>query len=191
MSTRHRELDADLFGRETEFEYSEHWIGYAIIGLRVVMGWTLFQGGITRLITYPDANPEDNWTAAGVLNNAIPEGNPFVGLWGSMAGNPLVDQLVMWGLTLTGLGLILGALVRWNAFRGAVMMLFFWAASLQGGLLQGLPLAHGWVVDDHLVYAALLFGLGAIGAGRILGLDAYIEDTDLVENNAWLRYLLG
>ena len=114
------------------------------------MGWTLFQGGITKLITYPDANPEDNWTAAGFLNNAIPEGNPFVGLWGSMAGNPLVDQLVMWGLTLTGLGLILGALVRWNAFWGAVMMLFSWAASLQGGLLQGLPLAHGWVVDDHV-----------------------------------------
>jgi thiosulfate dehydrogenase [quinone] large subunit len=37
----------------------------------------------------------------------------------------------------------------------------------------------------------LLFGLGAIGAGRILGLDAAIEETDLVRNNAWLRYILG
>lgn len=31
---------------------------------------------------------------------------------GAMAGNPLVDQLVMWGLTLTGLGLIIGRFVR-------------------------------------------------------------------------------
>jgi thiosulfate dehydrogenase [quinone] large subunit len=191
MATHTRTLDTELFGRETHFEYSEHWLGYAIIALRVTMGWVLFQGGITKLVTYLDANPENNWTAAGYLANAIPEGNPFVGVWGAMAGSPLVDILVMWGLTLTGLGLIIGALVRWNAFWGAVMMLFFWAAALEGGLMAGLPLADGWVVDDHLVYAALLFGLGAIGAGRILGVDARLEKLAVVRNNGWLRWLLG
>jgi len=74
---------------------------------------------------------------------------------------------------------------------GAVMMLFYWLASLTGGLLAGLPVAHGWVVDDHIVYAILLFGLGAFGAGRILGLDAYLEDLEIVQSNPWLRYLLG
>jgi thiosulfate dehydrogenase [quinone] large subunit len=191
MSTTTRKLEAELFGRETDFEYSEHWIGYSIVIMRVVMGWVLFQGGVTKLVTYLDANPENNWTAAGYLANAIPEGNPFAGAFAAMAGNPLVDVLVMWGLTLTGLGLVLGALVRWNAFWGAVMMMTFWAAALEGGLFQGLPVAHGWVVDDHLVYAALLFGLGAIGAGRILGLDAYLEDTAVVRNNPWLRLFLG
>ncbi|SFG64022.1 thiosulfate dehydrogenase [quinone] large subunit [Halopelagius inordinatus] len=191
MSTNRRTLDAELFGRDVHFQYSEHALGYAIVALRVVMGWTLFQGGLTKLVTYLDANPENNWTAAGYLANAIPEGNPFMGMWGSMAGSPLIDQLVMWGLTLTGIGLILGAFVRWNAFWGAVMMLFFWAAALEGGLMQGLPLAHGWVVDDHIVYAALLFGLGAIGAGRILGVDAYLEEIDAVKNTPALRWLLG
>ncbi|WP_372910557.1 hypothetical protein [Salinigranum sp.] len=191
MSTRTRTLDAELFGHETHFEYSEHWLGYAIIAMRVTMGWVLLQGGVTKLVTYLDANPENNWTAAGYLMNAIPEGNPFVGMWGAMAGSPLIDALVMWGLTLTGLGLILGALVRWNAFWGAVMMLFFWAAALEGGIMAGLPLAHGWVVDDHLVYAFLLFGLGAIGAGRILGVDARLEKLAVVENNRWLRWFLG
>ena len=191
MSTQRRTLDAELFGRKTQFEYAERWVGYALLTLRVVMGWTLFQGGLTKLITYLDGNPETNWTAAGFLAHAIPEGNPFVGLWGSMAGNPVIDQLVMWGLTLTGLGLILGALVRWNAFWGAVMMLFFWAASLEGGLAAGLPIAHGWVDDDHLDYAVLLFGLGAFGAGRIFGLDEYIENLGFVERNPWLRLFLG
>jgi thiosulfate dehydrogenase [quinone] large subunit len=41
------------------------------------------------------------------------------------------------------------------------------------------------------VYAILLFGLGAFGAGRILGLDAYLEDLEIVQSNPWLRYLLG
>jgi len=104
-----------------------------------------------------------------------------------MAGNPIVDFFNKCGLTLTGLALILGAFVRW----GAVMMLFYWLASLQSGLLAGLPLANGWVIDDHTVYAALLFGLGAIGAGRIIGVDEYPESTSIVENNPWLRYLLG
>ena len=191
MATNQRRLGAELFGRETEFDYAENRIGYAILALRVTMGWVLLQGGVTKLITYLDADPATNWTAAGYLANAIPEGNPFGELWLGMAGSPMVDILVMWGLTLTGLGLILGAFVRWNAFWGAVMMLMFWAAALQGGITAGLPIAHGWVVDDHMVYAALLFGLGAIGAGRILGLDAYLEDLDVVQNNAWLRYLMG
>jgi thiosulfate dehydrogenase [quinone] large subunit len=151
----------------------------------------LLQGGLTKLVTYLDANPDNNWTAAGYLANAIPQGNPFRGAFVAMAGSPLVDALNMWGLTLTGLALVLGVLVRWSAFWAAVMMLFYWAAALQGGLLAGLPLEHGWVIDDHIVYAALLFGLGAFGAGRILGLDARIEKMGFVRNNPWLRYLLG
>jgi thiosulfate dehydrogenase [quinone] large subunit len=191
MSTQTRTLNAELFGRETYFEYSEHWLGYAIIALRVVMGWTLFQGGITKLVTYLDADPANNWTAEGFLLNAIPAGNPLADFFAAMAGNPLIDALNMWGLTLTGLALIVGAFVRWSAFWGAVMMLFYWLAALEGGLLAGLPLAHGWVVDDHLIYAFLLFGLGAFGAGRILGVDAWLEGTSIVENNRWLRLFLG
>ena len=192
MSTDNtRTLDAEIFGRQTDFEYSEQWIGYALVAMRVTMGWVLLQGGLTKLVTYLDSNPANNWTAAGFLANAIPAGNPFTEVFAAMAGNPLIDILNMWGLTLTGLALILGAFVRWSAFWGAVMMLFYWAASLTGGLMAGLPVAHGWVVDDHLVYAALLFGLGAVGAGRVLGLDARIEKLKLVQNNRWLRYLLG
>ncbi|MDY7082676.1 MAG: DoxX family membrane protein [Halobacteria archaeon] len=177
------ELDTEILGREIHFDYSETWVGYSLLGLRLVMGWTMFQAGIVKIL-------DPDWTARGFLMG-VPEGNPFPGVWASMAGNPLVDMLVMWGLTLTGIGLLLGAFVRWNAFWSAVMMMFFWAASLQGGLMAGLPLAHGWVVDDHLVYALLLFGLGAFGSGRILGLDSYIEDSEIVKNNKWLRYILG
>jgi thiosulfate dehydrogenase [quinone] large subunit len=192
MATKNRQLlQTEMLGREVSFEYSEHWVGYAMVFMRVTMGWVLLQGGLTKVVTYLNSNPADNWTAAGYLANAIPEGNPFMGMFTSMAGSPIIDILVMWGLTLTGFGLIIGAAVRWNAFWGAVMMMFFWAAALTGGIMQGLPVAHGWVVDDHLVYAFLLFGLGAMGSGRILGLDAYIEKMDFVERIPGIRYLLG
>jgi len=176
MSTR--KLEADLLGRETNFEYSEHWIGYALLGLRLVMGWTFFYAGITKVL-----DPE--WSAAGMLLHGIPEGNPFVSVWTTMANEWLwlIDPLNAWGLTLVGLALLLGAFVRWSALWGAVMMLFYWAASL--------PLANGLVIDSHVVYALLLFGLGAFGAGRILGLDELLEETAVVKRNGWLRYLMG
>jgi thiosulfate dehydrogenase [quinone] large subunit len=148
------------------------------------MGWVLFQGGIVKVL-------DPKWTAAGFLKFGVPEANPFIHQFMGMADSATIDFLVMWGLTLTGLGLMLGALVRWNAFWGAFMMIMFWAASLTGGLSQGLPIAHGWVIDEHIVYALLLFALGAFGAGRIYGGDALIERTDFVEKNAWLKWILG
>lgn len=180
-----RTLQSELFGRKVEFAYSERAFAYALFALRIVMGWTFLQGGLTKLLA-----PE-GWSAAGFLANAIPEGNPFVGMFAAMAGNPVIDALNMWGLTLVGLSLLLGAFVRWSAFWGAVMMIFYWMASLQGGLLQGLPLEHGWVVDDHIVYAVLLYGLGAFGAGRILGLDAVLEKITYVREHPRLAYILG
>jgi len=176
MSTR--KLETELFGRRTDFEYSETWIGYALLALRLVMGWTLFYAGVTKVL-------DPAWSAEGFLLNAIPEGNPFTGFWATLASDWLwlVDPLNQWGLTLVGLALLLGAFVRWSAFWGAIMMLFYWAASL--------PLANGLVIDDHVVYAMLLFGLGAFGAGRILGLDEFLEDASIVQRNPWLRYVLG
>jgi thiosulfate dehydrogenase [quinone] large subunit len=94
------------------------------------------------------------------------------------------------GLTLTGIGLVVGAAVRWNAFRDTVVTMPFRAASLTGGLMQGHPVAHGRVIDDHVAYAALPFGLGAVGAGRILGVDASLERFEFVENSRVLRLLL-
>jgi thiosulfate dehydrogenase [quinone] large subunit len=142
------------------------------------MGWVFLYAGVTKVL-----DPE--WGVSGFLLNAIPAGNPFTGLWTTMANEWawLLTPLNAWGLTLVGAALVLGAFVRWAAFWGAVMMGFYWAASL--------PLKHAIVVDSHVVYALLLFGLGAFGAGRLFGLDALIEDTGLVRRYPKLRYLLG
>jgi len=183
MSTQRRTLEADLLGRERDFEYSETWIGYAFLGLRVVIAWIFLQAGLDKLL-------QGDWTAASYLAGAIPEGNPF-GFWDALASMPLVDPLVIWGQILIGAALLLGVAVRFAAFMGALQMILFWMSHLQGGLVAGLPIEHGWVVSSHIVYALLLFGLGALGAGRILGLDAYLEDMSFVQKNSWLRLFLG
>lgn len=180
-----REFEGTLFGQTVRFRYSQRWIAYAIFILRIVMGWIFLQAGLEKLLA-----PE-GWTAAGYLANAVPPGNPLAGVWEMLAGQAWVDALNIWGQILIGIALITGTAVRFSAFWGALMMILYWLTALQGGLLQGLPLEHGWVVDDHIVYAALLFGLGAFGAGRILGVDRWLENTQLVENNEWLKAFLG
>ncbi|MFB6141632.1 MAG: DoxX family protein [Halosimplex sp.] len=184
MSTQRRTLDAELFGRETHFEYSERWIGYALLGLRVVIAWVFLQAGLDKLFT------PGGWTAAGYLANAIPAGNPF-GFWDALASAGWVDPLVVWGQILVGLALLVGAAVRFTAFMGALQMFLFWMSHLEGGIAAGLPIEHGWVVSSHIVYILLLFGLGAIGAGRIIGVDEYVEQFGFVQSNPWLKYFLG
>ena len=44
---------------------------------------------------------------------------------------------------------------------------------------------------EHSRITALEYLLGALGAGRILGLDRYIERWPWVRRSRWLRYLLG
>lgn len=181
-----RQLETEIFGKDVSFEYAEHWVGYSLLAMRIGMGWILLQGGLTKLV-------DPSWSAAGFLTNAVPAGNPFTGLWALMAAEPyigIINILVVAGLTLTGIGIIAGAFMRLNAFFASVMMMLFWAASLEGGLLAGLPVAHGWVIDSHVVYTILLVAIAEFGAGRLLGLDEKIEETSVVRNNPWMKHFL-
>ncbi len=149
---------------------------FAVVGLRVVLGWSFFYSGLTKVM-------DPTWTASGYLQHAVADTNPFASLWPVMAGLPFIDVLVQWGLLLTGLGLMVGGLVRWNAFWASFMMLMFWASSL--------PLERAILVDNHIIYIAALVGLATLGAGRVAGADAFIESSHLVERYPRLRYLLG
>ena len=191
MTTRtgERTLETELLGQAVSFDYSETWIGYSVLGLRLVMAWVFLQAGIEKVL-----NPE--WSAAAYTSPETPfgvtEANPMAGFFAELSANAaLIDPLVVWGQVLIGLALLFGAFVRLAAFWGAVQMFLFWLASLQGGLLAGLPVEHGFVVNSDIVYILLLFGLGAVGAGRILGVDQWLENTTVVRNNPWLRYFLG
>ncbi len=173
------------------FNYSETWLAYSMLGLRIVIAWVFLQAGLEKLFDGGVGEPLA-WSSAGFLENAIAEANPLQGLFLFFAEYAsIVDPLVIFGQILIGLALLLGVFFRFAAFMGAIQMLFFWTAAWQGGLAAGFPVEHGYFVDSSFVYMLLLFGLGAWGAGRLLGIDRYLEETAVVRNNPWLRYLLG
>ena len=193
MSTQpaERTLHSELLGREVRFNYSETWLAYSMLGLRLVMAWVFLQAGLQKLLDGGIADPLA-WSSAGFLGNAVAEANPLHGVFMFFAEYAaIVDPLVIFGQILIGLALLFGVFFRFAAMMGAIQMLFFWTAAWDGGLMAGFPVDNGYLIDSSFVYMLLLLGLGAWGAGRLLGIDRHLEQTELVENNPWLRYLLG
>ena len=186
-----RTLQSELLGREVHFNYSETWLAYSMLGLRVVIAWVFLQAGLEKLLTGGIGDPLA-WSSTGFLQNASADANPLQGLFLLFAEyGAIVDPLVIFGQILIGLALLFGAFFRFAAMMGGLQMLFFWTAAWQGGLMAGFPVENGYFIDSSFVYLLLLFGLGAWGAGRILGVDRYLEETQVVKQNPWLRYFLG
>lgn len=73
---------------------------------------------------------------------------PFVEMFKSLAGMPLVDWLFMGGLLFVGLTLLVNRFVVLGAISGIAMMLLMWLALL---FPENNP-----IVDDHIVYALVL-----------------------------------
>lgn len=75
----------------------------------------------------------------------------------------------MWGLTLIGISLILGAAVRWGAMAGIAITVFFY--------LMRLPPEHGWM-SDRLIYILALNLLAVMRAGAFLGVEGWLDKLE-------------
>ncbi len=156
-----------------------------ILALRLMMGLAFLQSGLDKVLS-------GSFSASGYLTRGVPNnGSPVADLFVSLGNTPwfvdFVNLAVPWGELLIGLGLLVGALTRLAAFWGAFMMLLFY--------LGNWDVAHGYINGDF-AYMLVFLSVAAFGAGRILGLDAYIEQYEvggrpLVERYPWTGYLLG
>ncbi|MCL4354181.1 DoxX family membrane protein [Patescibacteria group bacterium] len=127
-----------------------------IFFLRIAIGWLLFYSGFGKLLS--------GFSAKGFLLNLH---GTFSAFFLPLAGNNLVDGLVVWGELLIGLCLILGLLVRFAGFWGIVMMLLFYFASF--------PPKHAFLIDEHIIYALILVFFMVSNAGHFWGLDKKLE----------------
>ncbi|MFB6140272.1 MAG: DoxX family protein [Halosimplex sp.] len=157
-----------------------------VLSLRLMMGYAFAYSGITKL------TGSEPFAAGGYLaHSAAANGNPIAGLFAWMGSTPwfvdFVNVAVPVGETLIGLGLLVGALVRLAAFFGAFMMLLFYFGNWD--------VAHG-LINGDFAYMLVFLAVAAFGAGRILGLDAAVENYDLggetlLERYPRLEYVLG
>jgi thiosulfate dehydrogenase [quinone] large subunit len=143
----------------------------AIVVMRVLIGWHFLYEGIAKLTT-------EGWSAQGFLLQAR---GPFAGFYRWMASNPevlsSVNQLNMWGLTLVGLGLILGCFTRVASAAGLLMVLLFYFCNPPFvGYFYSIPAEGSYlVVNKNLVEAAALAVVFVTDSGKFAGLDRLLH----------------
>ena len=156
------------------------WYPRAVACGRIVIGIIFLWAGLEKVVGSGGA-----WTAKGFLafgtagtlgwpfvTGTVAQGtvfNPTHDLWVGLSANAgavsVVDFLVQFGEVAIGLSLILGILTRFAAAMGALMMMLFFFAAWD--------FAYG-IVNQHLTYAVVTFGLAVVGAGNYYGVDGRV-----------------
>lgn len=171
-----QQLQTTVFGREYTLDLSGKLTGYWVVFIRLLVGWWFLHEGLNKYAT-PGA-----FSAGWFLEKTGTIVSPVLNAFAGGTTEAAVNIVVPIGELLIGLGLILGALTRTAAFFGAVMMffLYFGGEHWRRGLVNG-----------DLLGLVLFVTIIIVGAGRVWGVDAYLEKSDLVHARPWLRYLLG
>jgi thiosulfate dehydrogenase (quinone) large subunit len=150
--------------------------------VRLLLGFVFIWAFLDKLYGLGRATPVENaWR-----NGASPTRDylsnvdgPLGGFFNDLAGRAWVDWLFMIGLAGIGVALILGIAMTIAAIAGTIMLGLMYVASL--------PIASNPFVDDHLIYALVLIGLAASGAGLRYSLAPWWRRTALVRALPFLR----
>lgn len=155
---------------------------YALAATRIVLGFVFLWAFLDKTFGLGFATVADKaWLAGGspttgFLKMGVNPESPFAAFFNSLAGNPLVDWLFMLGLLGVGLALVLGVALRAAAVAGTALLVMMWMALA--------PLENNPLVDDHIVYATILW---VIAAGRReFSLASWWTNLDMVKKNKWL-----
>ncbi|MDP3947789.1 MAG: DoxX family membrane protein [bacterium] len=149
-----------------------------LFALRVALGWLFLYAGISKIF-----NPD--WTSEGYLRGAKTFASFYA--WLAQPGLlPFVDFINEWGLTLLGVSLVLGLFVGISSRLGALLMVLYYFP-----VLDFPGVGHGYLIDDHIIYALVLMYFAVIGAGRVWGLDERCANLPICQRFPRLRRLFG
>ena len=112
----------------------------SIIFLQISLGWLMFYAGVTKIL-----NPE--WSAEGYLKGAKTFSSFYTSLT-TPSTLPIINFINEWGLTMLGLALLTGIMVRWASIGGALLMLLYYFPILTFPKVG----EHGYIVDEHIIY---------------------------------------
>jgi thiosulfate dehydrogenase [quinone] large subunit len=156
-------------------------VRYVWAATRLCLGWTFLWPFMDKLFGLGHETPSAKaWLDGGNPTKGFLSGSvgPFSGIYHDIAGAGLVNVLFMTGLLAIGVALLLGIAMRPASIAGATMLVLMWSASL--------PPENNIFMDDHIIYALVLVGLAAVGAGTTLGLGKWWARTEIVKRYSWL-----
>ena len=118
------------------------------------------------------------WSAAGYLKESR---WIFSDLFHWMADNPTILEAVnsanTWGLTLIGLGLVIGLFARLASIAGVFLLLLYYVCNPPlVGLHYAIPMEGNYlIVNKELVESAALLVVYLFPTSHVLGVDLFIS----------------
>ena len=178
--------------REFEFRYHTSFLPMLVLVGRALFGFFFVWSGLAKVIHNGEwmgiqwfkGSAESPGELYLFLNYST---GPFKGLWVEVANNAaamdVIAVLVVVGQILVGLGIFFGILTRLSFFFAGTMMLTFYSVNLWP--------AYNPFLNEYIFYIGIFAVLGALGAGRVVGIDAWIEERPFVKKHHWLGWVLG
>ena len=160
--------------------YTKAW--YALAVTRIMIGFVFLWAFLDKTMGLGFATPADKaWVVggsptSGFLQFGVNDKSPFADFFNGLANNVFIDWVFMLGLLGIGLALILGIGVRLAAVGGTLMLFMMYLALI--------PLENNPIIDDHIVYAAVLWVV-ALAPRKWSLTDKWLE-TKAVKKNPWL-----
>ncbi len=140
---------------------------YLLVIVRIAIGWHFLYEGVTKIIA-------GNWSSAAYLAGSK---WIFAPVFHWMAGNAgiisVVDFLNIWGMTLVGLGLILGLFSKWASAGGALLLLFYFVAYPPiPGYMMSVPVEGSYLwVNKTFIELLVLVAFIFLSPDYLFGLD--------------------
>ena len=183
LQSDHPELLADTTLAGTTPDGGQHRAYRVTLAVtRIALGWIFLWAFLDKLFGLGHETPSKGaWInggspTEGFLGHATK--GPFADIYQNIAGAGWADWLFMAGLAGIGTALIVGVAMRFAAVAGATLLVMMWTAVL--------PPDNNLFMDDHIIYALVLIGLAAVGAGNTLGLGERWMRTAVVQRYGWL-----
>lgn len=151
--------------------------------LRLLMGWIFLWAFLDKTFGLGFATTSEKaWIFGGsptfgFLSFATK--GPFAEFYQSLAGNGLVDWMFMLGLLFVGVTLVTGIFVRLGSLVGISMMILMYTAA-------SLPPENNPFVDEHIIYAIVMFGFIVSKPGNYLGLGKSWSENKIVKKLGFL-----
>jgi uncharacterized membrane protein YphA (DoxX/SURF4 family) len=135
--------------------------------VRIAIGWHFLYEGVTKIIAA-------NWSSAAYLAGSKWIFAPAFNWMAESAGIiSVVDFLNIWGMTLIGIGLILGIFSRWASAGGALLLLFYFVAYPPiPGYMVSVPAEGSYLwVNKNLIELLVLSVFAFLSSDYSFGLD--------------------
>lgn len=142
-----------------------------LVALRLLIGWHFLYEGIVKILN-------SGWTAYPYLMDSQ---GFFAGWFQDLASNPgflaISNQINIWGLTLIGLGLIIGCFSKYASFGGIFFLALYYLSHppfIGAEYMMPTEGSYLWI-DKNLIEIGALMVLIYFPTSHIIGLDRYIH----------------